>query len=106
MTLDAERMRRDLVTLLAAVDGERAATAVDAAIDACDSFEETGRLVEDLANGFPGIAAVIKQLGDRVRADIDHQHDAESIVIGAAIAMLGLIRYAHADRLRQTVDDS
>lgn len=100
------RMRHDLVTMLAAVDAERAACAVDAAIDSCDSFEETGRLVEDLAKGFPGIAAVIQQLGDRVRADTDHQHHAETIVIGAAIAMLGLIRYAHADRLRQTIGGS
>ncbi|MFN0026440.1 MAG: hypothetical protein ACKV2O_04525 [Acidimicrobiales bacterium] len=41
-----------------------------------------------------------------MRADVDHHDDAESTFTGAALAMLALIRYAHADRLRQTIGSS
>jgi hypothetical protein len=86
MTTGTERLGNDPLTLLAGVGGDRAATAADAALDPCDLFD--------------------KQLCDRMRADVDHHDDAESTFTGAALAMLALIRYAHADRLRQTIGSS
>lgn len=95
---------RDLLDHLVGIDPRRAEAALDGAFDACASDLETGRLIDELADAFPGLAAITRHVGERIVEEDEGTERASDTVLGAAMALLAVIRYAHAERLRREVN--
>lgn len=90
---------------LADLDPARMGVAFDGAFDKCTSFEETGVMVDQLANQFPGLVELVNRLQIRVIEELDDESAQTHAVLGGAMVLLALIDYATTQELRTRFPD-
>jgi hypothetical protein len=90
---------------LDALDAARFCAAFDGVFDKCTSFEETGVMVDLLAEGFPAADALISHLRLRVAEELDDETARLYCVLGAALVLLTFDDCARTEQLRRQFPD-
>lgn len=93
-----------LLEVLSALDAARVVAAFDGFFDRCTDFDETGRMVDALADQFPALRALLARLAERVGDELIDDHGC-LVVLGASLALLGVVEHGQAERLHRQFPD-
>ena len=95
-------LRRELDGL----DRARVEAAFDGAFDKCTSFEETGVMVDQLADEFPALAGLLVRLEARIGDELTGETARRHAVLGGALILLALAEHAKAEDMRHQFPDA
>ena len=95
-------LRRELQGL----DRIRVEAAFDGAFDKCISCEETGVMVDQLADGFPALAGLVDRLRARIGEELADERARTHAVLGGVLVLLGLAQHASAEEMRLQFPDA
>jgi hypothetical protein len=95
-------LRRELEGL----DPARIEAAFDGAFDKCTSFEETGVMVDRLADAFPALACLLDRLGARIGEEQADEQARTQAVLGGALVLLSMVEYIQAEAMRLQFPDT
>jgi hypothetical protein len=91
---------------LEALDRSRVEAAFDGAFDKCTSFEESGVMVDRLADDFPALAALVERLQARIAEEVDDHRAGIHVTLGAALVLLALVEHVQAEDMRLQFPDA
>lgn len=95
-------LRRELERL----DRTRVGAAFDGAFDKATNFEETGVMVDRLADDFPALAALLERLRARIGEELADERARSHAVLGGALVLVGLVEYVEAEAMRLQFPDT
>lgn len=84
---------------LAALDRGRVERCFEGAFDKCTSFEETGVMIDALADNFPALVGLVERLRVRIGDELDDEAARTHVVLGGVLVLLGLMELAITDDL-------
>lgn len=79
--------------------------AFDGAFDKSTSFEETGVMVDLLADDFPALAGLLDRLRTRIGEELTDEVACTHAVLGGTLVLVGLVEYVQADSFRAQFPD-
>ena len=91
---------------LEGLDRARAEAAFDGAFDKATNFEETGVMVDRLADDFPALAGLLDRLRARIGEELANEQARTHAVLGGALVLLGLVEYVQAEAMRLQFPDT
>jgi hypothetical protein len=95
-------LRRELTSL----NPSLMEVAFDGAFDKCASFDESGVMVDQLADDFPALAALVRRMQARIGEELAGEASRAYVVLGGALALMALVEHAHAVEMRLQFPDA
>lgn len=90
---------------LEGLDRARVEAAFDGAFDKSTSFEESGVMVDQLADNFRALVGLLDRLRARIGEELADEQARNHAVLGGALVLLGLVEHATAETLRAQFPD-